>query len=193
MNPSTESLPSNDTLNYLLGRVARCEEQALDALYDLTSRRSFAIALKILRTRELAEEATFDGYTKVWDRARQFDARMGSARVWIDTIVRNCALDLLRKEKRRPHGVELGEDSPVMPVQETFGQQFEQSQLVGVLMKALSEEQRQVIFAAYYQGMTHSQIAKALHQPLGTVKTRIRNGLSVLREEIDKIRGASSP
>ena len=189
------SFPEDGTLVYLLHRISEGDEPALATLYDLTSKRTYAISLKILRSEELAEEATLDGYTKIWRQARKFDRSMGGARVWIDTLVRNSALDLLRKEKRRPRSEEIREtvygehrfDDP-----DFFPKSFELNQHVQLIMTVLTEDQRQAILAAYYGGMSHREIAEALDQPLGTIKTRIRTALTLLRQELGKLGGAPS-
>ena len=195
MNWESTPAQGRDTLENLLKRIAEKEETALSELYDLTSGRCFGIAKRILRNQSLAEEATLDGYTKIWKQAAQFDPEVGCARVWIQAIARNSALDLLRKESRRARVLETEREimgrSEESATPETSMEVSERSKAIRRVLGKLGQEYRMPIMAAFYEGMSHSQIAEALGQPLGTVKTRIRKGLQLLGRELAKLKGGA--
>jgi len=183
----------DDSLERYLVRIADGDEAAMSAFYDLTKARVFGICLRILKAADSAEEATLEVYTKIWTQAHRFKASKGVPRVWINTLTRNTCLDFLRMESRRVrHAMETCYVAPdsVPPPQEAalLNQQLAHS--IRQSMQALTESQKIVILAAFFDGLSHSQIAKAYNLPLGSVKTRIRTGLEVLRRELDQALGA---
>lgn len=167
----------------LIHRVSGGDQQAFLDLYDRYAARVHALTLRILGDPMLAEEATQDTFIKLWGRARLYLAERGSFTVWLLTIARRTALDRLRLEKRRP----MLSDSRDPDIQwqslpdrtQDAGEARWQSMHFAVL--ALPPEQRRVVELAYYQGMSHSDIAAELNWPLGTVKTRIRAAMQALR------------
>jgi len=165
--------------------VAAGDQVALGAIYDATSRRVFGLALSILRDHHAAQEVTMDVYTRVWQQARRFDALQGSAESWLLTLAHNRAIDCLRAQRRR-NGRELPmepefdlQDSRPNP--EAATSEADLARRVRRALESLPEEQRRAIVAAYFGGLSHTEVAAALGQPLGTVKTRIRSGLLALR------------
>ena len=195
MEQLDESGSRDNVLEILLSKIARDDEAAMNTFYDMTNRRVYGIALKILKVQELAEEAALDVYAKIWDQAHRFKQRIGTARVWLNTLTRNSSLDILRKENRRARLENQQEPvyietSGIPPVQETALFEAQMSQTIRTTLRILSKEQREVIMAAYFEGMSHSEIAKAFKQPLGSVKTRIRTGLERLRRELSGSKGA---
>ena len=177
-------------LEGLLLRIAKQEEAAMSTLYDLTSGRVFGIAKRILQSQEWAEEATLDAYTKIWCQAHRFNDSLGSAKVWIQTLTRNAALDLLRKQIRRTKMEEvetfLADEEAIAPRQEDDLIVTEKSDHLKKALKKLPQNQRCLLLAAFFDGLSHREIATAFLLPLGTVKTRIRSGLEFLRTELDK-------
>lgn len=191
--PSSASSYEEQSLEALLSQVAEAKESALEALYDMTSGRSYGIALKILKSEPLAEEAALAGYVKIWQQAGQYQPRLGSAKVWIDILIRNCALDFLRKKSRMDRLERVGGHfSPQPDLKKTDPEalffQSERARMLQSALASLSEAQRAPLYAAYFEGLTHQQIAEKLDLPIGTVKTRIRKGLQILRREIHKNR-----
>ncbi len=175
----------NDPLAELLERTAQGDGGSFASLYDATSRAVFGLSLKILGDRESAEEATLDAYAYLWRRASQYDPARGGAMGWILTVARSKAIDLLRSRLRRQDHerpletvVELRDPNPG-PESQT--DRSEQVHRVRAALSSLPCEQREAIETAYFAGLSHSEVAAALGQPLGTVKTRIRSGLSTLR------------
>lgn len=170
----------------LVQRVAAQDADALAMLYDATSPFVYGLALRIVRDQGAAEEVTLDAYMQVWRDARRFDAERGSAVAWLLTIARSRAIDRLRASARgRTTMTSLDAASFVAdPGPGPEGESIESERRARILgaMAQLPIEQREAIRIAYFSGMSHSEIAEALGQPLGTVKTRIRLGMMRLRD-----------
>lgn len=170
----------------LIGRMADGDQQALGNFYDATSRLAFGLILRILGDRAVAEEVLIDVYAQVWRQATAYSRERGTPLAWLTTIARSRALDRLRagwQEQQRRQPLDKLQDAPSRDNSpEEAVVLGEQQRLVRRALAALSPEQRQVIELAYYSGMSHSEIAAYLNQPLGTVKTRTRLGLLKLRE-----------
>ena len=167
----------------LVERVVEGEQQALLALYDRHASRVYAVALRILGDAMSAEEVTQDVFLKLWSRARSYLSSRGAFATWLLTIARNAALDRLRLERRRPAISDDAEPDEVwqdIPDESSSSEEARWRSLY-FAVQALPPEQRQVIELAYYQGLSHSQIAEHLGWPVGTVKTRLRMGMEQLR------------
>ncbi len=175
-------------LEHLLKDIAAGDQAALGLLYDATSRRVFGLALRILRDHHAAEEVTLDVYTRVWQQASRFEASRGSAETWLLTLAHHQAIDHLRSRKRRAERefpLEPEFDVPDgQPSPETMSCDADLARRVRAALQEIPEEQRRAIVAAYFEGLSHSEIAAAFGQPLGTVKTRIRSGMIALRRAL---------
>ncbi|HEY3800662.1 MAG TPA: sigma-70 family RNA polymerase sigma factor [Caulobacteraceae bacterium] len=164
----------------LLIRVGVGDRIAFKDLYDATSRRLFGVALTILKRRELAEDVLQEAYVRVWTQARSFDPARGPAMAWLSRIVRNLAIDALRRERGRTEDLEDHADTlsaPAAPL-------AERADLSRGLAR-LGEDQRQIIRLAFVQGYTHEELVTRLGVPLGTAKSRVRRGLQQLRAYFD--------
>ncbi len=175
----------------LLDRAAGGDESALAELYDETSPRVFGLTLGILRDRDTAEEATLDTYMSVWSRAATFEPARGSPMAWILTIARSKAIDLLRSRARRGERHRALEtlaslEEPT-PTPEAAIVHAERCAQVRGALASLPREQRVAIQTAYFAGLSHSEVAEALGEPLGTVKSRIRLGLSSLHRALAEV------
>jgi RNA polymerase sigma-70 factor (ECF subfamily) len=173
----------------LLGRVARGDERALAALYDRLSPQAYGLALRIARDSRLAQDAVQDAFVRAWRGASRYDVRRGSARAWLLRIVRNAAIDQLRSEqaKARAEG-RADEGSPgraPAPPDEAAASAQRSSRLRDALGR-LPEEQRRVIEIAYFEGLSHSEIATREGIPVGTVKSRIHEGVARLRRFVEE-------
>ena len=191
--PESFDFSTEQSLETLIGHIAKGNGNAMNRFYDLTGSRVFGISLRILKEPSLAEEAALDSFVKIWKQALHFNHKLGCALVWIDTIVRNSALDLLRKEARKTrikdlHRLFSTDDGKQVDDPEHQAGLNERAVKVRKVLGNLAQEYRIPLFAAYFEGMSHSQIAEALGQPLGTVKTRIRKGLSILRGELAQLK-----
>lgn len=178
-------------LQALLEATAAGDRRAFARLYTLTSAHLNAILLRMLKRRDWAEEALQDAYLRIWQHAGGYLAARGKPMTWMISIARHRALDLLRA--RRP---ELPEDAAAPePTPDNEGPEAlaETGERLGALeecMDGLPEEQRRSILMAYYEGYTHSELARRLDAPLGTVKSWVRRGLARLRDCLDAL-GAS--
>ncbi|MBC7814815.1 MAG: sigma-70 family RNA polymerase sigma factor [Burkholderiales bacterium] len=176
-NPATSE-------NQLITRIIERDEEALSELYTQYGAHVFGVALYILKNNALAEEATQDTFLKVWDSAQRWDNQQGNLKTWILTISRFTAIDILRREHRHfTDPREAFEESMLRIIQPnpTQSAEWDNATLLKSLIAQLPEEQIQAIELAFFMGMSHQEVATQLGEPLGTVKSRIRNGLQSLR------------
>lgn len=177
----TAQTPPDELL--MMQRIVAREQQALTDLYDRFAALIYGMALRVLQDQALAEEATQDTFMKVWRQAEEWDPERGKLVSWLLTIARFTAIDRLRKDKRQsPASVEIEEVlnlASVEGIPEQTGM-FDDA-LIRKLMRQLPPDQVEAIEYAFFRGMSHTEIATHLKQPLGTVKSRIRDGLHTLR------------
>ena len=177
--------PSEISDNELLRAVSRGDEQALAFIYDRYRLILFGLILRILHDRQEAEDVLQETFLQVWRRAADFDATRGRAFTWLVTIARSRALDRLRALGSRARTAEeVVAHSTNDHVGDAAAEAVtsEQQKIVRQALAELPEEQRRTLFLAYFEGLTQSEIAARLGDPLGTVKTRMRSGLMKLRE-----------
>ena len=176
----TDLGPGDDEL---IAAVARGDQPALLALYDRHGRVTYGLAYRILGDSGAAEEAVQDAYLRIWRRAATFDAVRGNARSWLLTIVHHCAIDLLRRRAGAPPVMagldEMAERRSVPDAWAEVSGRME-SERVRSAVETLPEEQRRAIGMAFFDGLTHREIAERDGLPLGTVKGRLRLGLKRL-------------
>ena len=170
----------------LIGRIGQRDKTAFSELYDRYSPLVMNVAWRILKERQEAEDTLQEVFLQVWNDAITFDPNRGTVSSWLITISRSLAIDRLRSRKSRMISDPILDetiDTREGPVAvESLDEMIENRLLVSMAITSLSSEQRVAIELAYYEGMTQSEIAENLKEPLGTVKTRIRNGLMKLRE-----------
>ncbi len=178
------------TLAKWISAVALGDRQAYRRLYDATSPKLFAIALRILREEGRAEDVLQDSFVNVWNGAASYNVSLSAPMTWMVTIVRNRALDYIRRLDHRT--VELDDDLEAVlesdrptPVDLASGAQ--DAVALQRCLKRLDAGQRQAIAFAYFQGLTHSELAATLKIPIGTVKTWIRRGLEKMRRCLDGV------
>ncbi len=174
----------------LVAEVARAQTEALSALYDRYSRLVYSLAFHIVSDPQAAEEITQDVFVQLWNRAATYDSAQGKLISWLASMARNRAIDELRRKSVRPEGHSAAWADDTVPEFQEDGQ-VEQtvawSQEKRAIRRAigdLPEEQRQVLALAYFEGYSHQQIATALGEPLGTVKTRLRLAIQKLRQAL---------
>ena len=165
----------------LVEAVAQADEDALGELYDRFGKVAYGLAYKILQDATLAEDAVQEAFLQIWRGAGSYRPERAKARTWLLTFVHRRAVDLVRREKRRrtlpveprPEPAGLGQDEEVVARSGT--------EVVRDALRRLPPEQREAIELAYYGGLTQSELAARLDQPLGTIKSRMFTGLQRLR------------
>ncbi len=163
-------------------RVASGDQAAFARVYDATSRWVYGLALRILSDAEAAEDICLDVYQRAWQRAAAFDPDRGSVTSWLMAMTRNRAIDRLRSRLATARR-EIAIDDEVLarmdprPLPDIQAHLADQSVAIRRALQSLRPEQREVIELAFFEGLSHGKIAQRLDQPLGTVKTRIRNGI----------------
>jgi len=173
----------------LVARMAEEDQEALSALYDRHRGLIFALALRILGDRAEAEEVLSDVFFQAWRSAAGFDPLRGSVTAWLVMLCRSRAIDRLRRraarrEPARPEDVPTATTaSGAREMDEAVEARMHRDRIVSAL-GALSAEQRDALDLAYYGGFSHAEIAARLGQPLGTVKSRIRQALLTLRKNL---------
>ncbi len=183
---ATAEPSTNGTLGELLRMVARGDADAFSRLYDLVAPEVYGLVLRVVRDPAQAEEVAQEVLVEVWRSAARFDPSRGKASTWILTIAHRRAIDRVRSEQAaRDRTERVGRPEAIAPepVSEAVVGRLDQLR-VQAAMASLTDLQRQSIELAYYSGRSHSEIAALLDVPLGTVKTRIRDGLIRLRDTL---------
>ncbi len=174
----------------LLTQIAQRDQTALSLLYDRYARIIYGLAFKSLRSAEESEEAVLDVFAQVWRIAERYDVQKGKADTWLFTLARSRILDRLRKLKRSNStavvSIEAVEIQPKADCVDLFEEASikERRSQVMIALQTLPKEQRLVLELAYYQGLSQGEIAAHTGLALGTVKTRIRLGLSKLKSAL---------
>ena len=180
-----EPCPEDPTLATLMRSIADGDERAFETLYDRTSRQVYGLVLRITGNVATAEEVLLDAYTQAWRKRTQYDEVRGTPLAWLITIARTRAIDRLRSTRGSDER-QAALDEASMHAEATnitaAMEARDAGRHVRSALEALPGEQREVIELAYYGGMSHSEIAARLGQPLGTVKTRVRLAMMKLRE-----------
>ncbi len=178
---------SPPTPEELITRVARGDREAFDRLYDRFAGAVFGLVKRVLRDPAQSEEVTQEVLVDIWRTAPSFDPTRGSAGTWVMTLAHRRAVDRVRSAQastNRDTFVATRDHEPAYDVvAETVERRLEQEQ-VGRAMKELTDLQREAVGLAFYGGYSHVQVAELLDVPLGTVKTRIRDGLIRLRDNL---------
>jgi RNA polymerase sigma-70 factor (ECF subfamily) len=171
----------------LLKRARRGDESAFAEWYDATSARAFGLAVRVLRDRAQAEEVTQESYLDCWRHAARFDVAKGSAVSWLLTIVHRRAVDRVRSaEAAGRRDVAYGHREQTVPHDETAESATAslEASRVRAALADLTTKQREAVELAFLGGYTHTEVATLLDLPIGTAKTRIRDGLIRLRDAL---------
>ena len=171
----------------LLRRSARGDENAFAQLYDATSRRVYGLVLRIVRDPAMSEEVSQEVYLDVWRTSARFDAAKGSALSWLMTIAHRAAVDRVRSSeasRRRDDAHAATSQEVAFDGTAEAAHTSLEAQRVRKALETLTEAQRSAVELAYLGGYTHTEVAKLLDLPLGTAKTRIRDGLIRLRDTL---------
>jgi RNA polymerase sigma-70 factor, ECF subfamily len=167
----------------LLRRIASGDQKALGELYDLFAGFAYGLALRILHDATEAEDVVQEVFVQAWRQSSRYDPVRGSPEAWLCTMARTRALDRLRRRVARREEPSESAPSP------SGAPRAEEALTVRKALQGLPLDQRRALELAYYEGLTQTEIAQHLGEPLGTIKTRIRSGMIRLRETL----GASAP
>ncbi len=174
----------------ILRLISRQDSDALGELYDRYGRLVYSIAFHTIGNRETAEEIVQDVFTRIWEKAHTYDAGQAKVSTWLVNITRNRAIDELRKINIRPEKNSIAlSDALNLADQREPGPEAEveahfQQHSVREAIAALPTEQQHVLALAYFKGLSHTEIAEVLNEPVGTVKTRLRLAMQKLRQAL---------
>jgi RNA polymerase sigma-70 factor, ECF subfamily len=171
----------------LMRASAKGDEGAFASLYDATSARAFGLAVRVVRDRAQAEEVTQEAYLEVWRTASRFDASRGSALSWVLTILHRKAVDRVRSaEASTRRDTTYNQQNQITEHDSTAEHAYAslEAKRVRGVMRTLTGKQREAIELAYFGGYTQSEVAALLGIPIGTTKTRIRDGLIRMRDAL---------
>jgi len=166
------------SLQTLLAATARKDEQAFAKLYSLVSANLYAVAMRILKKEAAAQDAMQEAFVQIWHRAVDFHSDKGSPMAWMATIVRYRSLDIVRKQKKLLpiEDLDLEQvDADLGPLGKLL--ESDMAQVLWQCLQELNDKQRNVILLAFYEGLTHDELAERTTTPLGTIKSWIRRGL----------------
>ena len=176
----------------LLGRVGGGDASALEQLYERYVRQCFGLALRMLGEPALCEEVVQEVFLKVWTQPSSYSSQKGKFASWLLSVVHHRCIDELRRRSRTEVALEdpstgnilsTVQDPEPQPVEQIWTREVQS--VVRAALVQIPQNQRQVLELAYFTGLSHSQIAAKLDQPLGTVKTRIRLGMQSLRQLLE--------
>jgi RNA polymerase sigma-70 factor (ECF subfamily) len=182
-------LERNARLMELLARTALADQRAFAELYRLTSAHLYAVALRILRESAAAEEVLQESFVSIWNHAGSYVAAKSQPFTWLTSIVRNRCLDQLRR--RDVDMITIDDEDDTMTLRDTGPTPLEMllsgadALAVRACVETLDAGPRQAIALAFYRGLSHSELAAQLKQPLGSVKSWIRRGLERLKACLD--------
>lgn len=178
-------MANEDPLIALLTAAGRRDQRAFARLYELSSARLFGVALKLLRRRDWAEDALQEAFVNIWHHAHEYNAGLAAPMTWMTTIVRNRCLDWLRRPQHEVASddqalFESVPDDALGPLERLVQSAVAKS--IFSCLQRLAARERQTIALAFLHGLTHSELAEHLKEPLGTVKTYVRRGLAQLKD-----------
>lgn len=175
----------------LLQAVAAGDRRAFDELYKQLANRAFGLILHLIKNRAQAEEVLQEVFLEVWRSAPAFDPNRGAAATWVMTISHRKTVDRIRaSQAAHDRDLRIGArdfEQSYEPVESEVEIKLE-SQVVANSLRRLTELQREAVTLAYYRGLTYREISETLKVPIGTVKTRVRDGLIRLRDELGVVR-----
>lgn len=175
----------------LMERIAQGDQDAFTSFYDQTHRLVFGLALRVLNDRGIAEEVTTDVFMQVWRQAASFETMRGTPLSWLMTIARTRAIDRLRASSHLRQENEtlevVAHKAAAAESPEKASLYAERQTLVRAALNQLTTDQRVLIEAAYFEGLSQSELAERFALPLGTVKTRVRAGMLTLKKHLSDL------
>ena len=197
VTPTQDWSERSRDLSHLLARAGLGDRAAFATLYERTSSHLFAVVLRINKDRGQAEDILQEVYVSVWRAAQGFDAAQAQPLTWLTSIARNRAIDSLRRSQTQPqfHSAapsdsensdvydDLADDKPG-PLE--LLSQASEARALSHCMQHLSAQQRQSVALAFYEGLSHAEVATKMHQPLGTVKSWVRRAMQSLKSCLEQ-------
>lgn len=184
---TTTRAAADADLNALLPLIAQGDQDAFESFYTLTSHRAFGLVVRLLKDRAQAEEVLQEVFLEVWKASPNYNAQRGSAFGWLMTITHRKSVDRIRaSQASRDRDLRIGirdYEGEAASVEHEVEVVIE-SERVAIALGRLTELQQQAVKLSYFQGLTNGEIATKLHVPVGTVKTRLRDGMIRLRDEL---------
>ncbi|MFN7933760.1 MAG: sigma-70 family RNA polymerase sigma factor [Bryobacteraceae bacterium] len=176
----------------LVERLKRREGSAMGELYDRYGKLVYSVILRMVREQSVAEDLTQEAFLRVWNRVQFFDAEKGALGPWILAVARNRAIDHLRSAANRMSGKSTDIDAPIEHPEAFINLErdiinSDHARVLRLAMSKLSDKQREVIELAYYEGLSQSEMAERMNQPLGSVKSWVRTALKILRSELEEV------
>ncbi len=175
----------------LLERISKRDSSALSELYDKHSTLLYSIIMRILKEKEETEDVLQEVFVNVWERAEMYDEQLGNPGAWLSRIARNRAVDRLRSKNYRTRSKESDIDqhhdyftADASSNPEHRAILSSQQEEILIALTSLSKDQKDLIEFAYFRGFTQSELADHFKLPLGTVKTRMRTAMSILRQKL---------
>ena len=182
------NLPADDNqLESWVAAIAKGDRAAFDRFYEATMPRVLAFATRLMMNEDAADDCVAETYVRVWRDAAKYSAERGCAMAWLFTICRSRGLDLLRARQRHhelSEAVERETEFEVGDGTDSLISAFDASSAIHPLLAELSPEQRRLIGLAFFQGLSHSEIADATGMPIGTVKSYIHRALTAMRQKL---------
>jgi RNA polymerase sigma-70 factor (ECF subfamily) len=182
-------MTSPEELARLLARCALNDRNAFERLYRDTSAQLFGLVLRIVREQDTASDILQEGFVKIWNRAGDFRPDKAKPMTWMGTIMRNQAIDWLRRSAHQPHlsgsADELDGLADDGAGPQEIANQRQESAALHDCLERLEGGQRQAMLLAYFDGLTHEELAARMNTPLGTVKSWLRRGLQRLKKCLD--------
>ena len=191
MNREVASVERTSRLAALLARVALGDQRAFEEVYRLTGPHLYGVALRIVRDRAAAEEILQEAYVNVWHHAGSYDSTKSQPATWLTSVVRNRCLDHLRRREIDTIALAGDDDAPPLDFPADGPTPMEMllagadARSVRDCVDALDPGPKQAIALAFFQGLSHGELAAHLREPLGTVKSWVRRGLEKLRRCLD--------
>ena len=179
-------MPGDILLNEaeIMRRISARDQQALSELYQACGGVIYGMALRVVRDNTLAEEVTQDTFLKVWNQAYRWEPERGKVISWMLTITRYTAIDRLRREKRQSPWMSIGLDDVLNMMGQTGyvdDPDWQDVRLIRSMLQSLPQENQEAIELSFFRAMSHQEMADHLRLPLGTVKSRVRRSLQMLR------------
>jgi len=175
----------------LVRRLKVREPKAMNDLYDRYGRLMYSLILRIVRNPSTAEDLVQETFLRIWNRVQSFDAERGALGAWVLTVARNRAIDYLRSTDGRMQAGAMELDQLERPglfaKLDSAALAIDRVRRLKSAFEKLTPTQRQVLELAYYEGMSQTEMAERLKQPLGTVKTWTRSALKILRDELAEV------